>query len=768
MKIKRFFLAAMAIGIGVSEGLTQNNLPGSWKAYLNHTACIQATEMNGIIYTLTSGGMFAYEPESQETKTFSTIDGMSGINPTAIYHAEDAGNIFIGYEDGMIDYYSGAGEFGYFSQIQTNTFYTQKRINEFFAKENRLYVATDFGLVVYNLDNGLPITDVTQFGVGNATRLKISSVTVFKNRIYVLVQNSGIFSANENATNLKDPAEWTIEDESTGFPTTEPIFQLKSTPTILLARSDTTTYFSDGLSGWEQHPKLTGRLDRLYAWGEIVGGSRINRTSVFYNETDNITFFVEGGVEDVVYIRKNVFLVATRFNGLLYFDTYEVTNVTPDGPRSNDCVRIAAGNGELYVAPKGYDQAYTPEVSTLGVYYYNKSAGWTFLDQSQGLDPTVSTGFARVVYDDNSGNTWAGSWGSGLVELQNGEQRAFYNCQNAGISTINANCNLTNRENSRVSGIDLDFSGNLWMSLDFAREPLMVRNTDGQWLATPSFRFPQNHHITDMIVDDYGNKWMVNAEQGLLVYLDNNTPLDFDDDRVISLKAGLNQGNLPTNQVYSLAKDMDGFVWVGTGQGVTVFYDPFSISQGKVVDASPPVFERRPLLKDAIINAITVDGGNRKWFATNDGVFLMSEDGDQEIYHFNEENSPLLSDAVNDIAVDNNTGEVFFATARGIISFQGDATTGETNCNEILVYPNPVFTDYEGVVTIRGTGPESRVKITSVTGMLVKEILSQGGTAIWDGRDVYGNKVKSGVYLALISNRNGDNGCVGKFTVIAR
>lgn len=768
MKGLKFFSVGLIIFFSISSVWGQNNLPGAWRAYLNHTECIQATEINGIVYSLSKGGMFAYDPESQETRTFSTIDGLSGINPTTIYHAEANGSIFIGYESGMIDYFSEPGNINYLSQIQTNTFYTQKRINEFFAKDNRLYVATDFGLVIYNLDDRLPITDVTQFGLGNPTRLKLTSVTVFKNRIFVLVQNVGIFSADENSTNLKDPSVWTQEDESTGFPATEPVYQLKSTPTILLARSDTSTYFSDGVSGWAQHPKLTGKLDRLYAWGEIVGGSRINRTSVFYNETDQITFFIDGGVEDVVYLRKNVFLIATKFNGLQYFDTYEVSNATPDGPRTNDCVRIAAGNGELYVAPKGYDQAFTPEVSNLGIYYYTAQQGWAFLDKDQGLDPSVSTGFARVTYDDNTASAWVGSWGAGLVELKNGQQEAFYNCQNAGISTINANCNLSNRENSRVSGIDRDFAGNLWMSLDFAREPLMVRTPAGNWSATPSFRFPQNHHIIDMIVDDYGSKWMLNAEQGILVYLDNNTPTDFDDDRVISLKAGLNQGNLPTNQVYSIAKDLDGFIWVGTGQGVTVFYDPYSISQGKVVDASPPVFERRPLLKDAIINAIFVDGGNRKWFATNDGVFLMSEDGDEEIYHFTEANSPLLSDAVNDIAVDNSSGEVFFATSRGMISFQGDATTGASNCNDILVFPNPVFSDYEGSVTIRGTGPESRVKITSVSGLLVKEIRSQGGTAIWDGRDLYGNKVRSGVYLALISDRNGENGCVGKFTVIAR
>lgn len=770
MKVIKFFLLVLFPLCTVQFLWGQGNQLGSWKAYLNHRETVQAVEKEGIVYTISKGGMFAYEIETGEKSAFSTVEGLSGINPTTIYFAESTGEIYIGYENGMIDFFSNPNQFGYLSQIQTNTFYTQKRINEFFATSDRLYVATDFGLVVYDLQTGLPITDITQFGVGNPTRLKIISVTVFKGRIYVVVNNVGIFSASENSPNLKDPAEWFYEDETSGFPSTEPVFELKSNDNILLARSDTTVYFTEGGNGWTEHPQLKGKVDHIYAWkGGEIGASRITRTSIFYNENDQITFFIQGGVEDVVFIRKDVFIIATRFNGLQHFDTWEITDATPDGPRSNDCIRVAAGNGELYIAPKGYDQAFNTDKSTLGIYYYTRPNGWSFLDRDNGgLDQSVSTGFARVTYEDNTSTAYVGSWGSGLVEVQQGIMQEFYNCQNADISTINGNCNLENRENSRVSGMDVDFYGNLWMTMDFAREPLMVRNTDGQWFKTPSFRFPQNHHVVDMIVDDYGTKWMVNAEQGLLAYLSNNTPLDFDDDRVISLKSGLNQGNLPTNQVYSIARDQDGFVWVGTGQGVTVFYDPFSISQGKIVDASPPVFERRPLLKDAIVNGIAVDGGNRKWFATNNGVFLMSEDGDEQVYHFTEANSPLLSNSVNDVEIDHSTGEVFFATSRGLVSFQGDATAGEENCNDILVFPNPVFTDYDGMITIRGTGAESKVKITSVSGLLVKEIDSQGGTAVWDGRDVYGKKVRSGIYLALIADRNGENGCIGKFTVIAR
>ncbi|MEM7656470.1 MAG: two-component regulator propeller domain-containing protein [Bacteroidota bacterium] len=220
--------------------------------------------------------------------------------------------------------------------------------------------------------------------------------------------------------------------------------------------------------------------------------------------------------------------------------------------------------------------------------------------------------------------------------------------------------------------------------------------------------------------------------------------------------------------MFSLAKDKDGFVWVGTAKGVTVFFDPFSISQGQIVDASPPVFDRTALLKNSTVTAIAVDGGNRKWLGTEDGIFLVSENGDELIEQFTEENSPLLSNRINDISIDETTGLIFIATDKGLMSFQGDAVEGEERCTDVLVYPNPVFTDFQGQITIRGTTAESKVKITTVSGALVKEVDSLGGVATWDGRDVYGQQVRSGVYLALIADRNGENACIGKFTVIAR
>jgi hypothetical protein len=331
--------------------------------------------------------------------------------------------------------------------------------------------------------------------------------------------------------------------------------------------------------------------------------------------------------------------------------------------------------------------------------------------------------------------------------------------------------NPSDKTRTRVSGIDRDLNGNLWVSIDRAIPPLVVQTPEGEWFEVAADQFPTNpedNHITDLIVDQLGTVWMVNYNRNLWAYSSNGTPDDWQDGKLLTFLTGINQGGLPSDQVFAVAEDQEGFIWVGTAQGVSVIFDPFTVSRGQVVDGSEPIFGQRRLLENTSINAIAVDGGNRKWIGTNDGVYLVSENGDDVIQEFNTDNSPLISDQVTDVSIDPSTGEVYFATAKGLISYQGDAVAGNAQCEDVLVYPNPVFTDYGGDIAIRGMSEGSTVKITTVSGLLVTELESLGGLATWDGRDHRGRKVRSGVYLALISDRNGDSACTGKFVVIER
>jgi hypothetical protein len=765
---QRIILTGWLLACALLPAAGQQLRPGEWRAYLSHRLAYQSLLRGNVVYTLTSGGLFTYDTLSRETRAYSTVDGLSSVPPSSLYYIPEYNRIVIGYADGSLDYFSELDDIRYLPDIRRNTFFTDKRINGFSHSGTRLFVATNFGLIVYSLDNNLPITDVTQFA-GNQSRLPVTSVATGEGKVWVTVQGKGLYSAPLSAANLRDPQIWAFESGGAGLPAGTNIRQVAAADRLYVQEASAGVYVRNGLA-WEAVPDLAGAWDRIYVSTGAVGASRISDGRVRYDNGIIFPLSVEGGIQHIASAGIGRAYVSTAFFGAVEVISFTQTRISPNGPQNNNSLRLAVGGGDVYVAPGGYDQIYTPVVSGEGIYYFNgELQAWEQLDQASGRLPAVpSTGFARAYFDAEAGQAWLGSWGAGLLRLASGQVEAAYTCENSSLSIITEPCNPSRLDNTRVSGIDRDPFGNLWVSQDFARDPLAVQTAAGAWQKIPGFRFPANHHIVDLMADDLGNVWMINSEQGLLVYTSNGTPEVLDDGRLISLRAGVNQGGLPTNEVTALALDQDGFVWVGTTEGVVVYYDPFSISQGSIVDAGTPAFDRTALLSNTTVNAIAVDGGNRKWFATRDGAFLLSENGDEVIRQFTEENSPLLSNEVLDIQIDPESGEVFMATDRGLISYQGDATEGERDCSSILVYPNPLFSDYEGPIVIEGTTTGSSIKITSASGLLVREIESQGGRAVWDGRDVYGEKLRSGIYLALIADRNGEKGCVGKFTVIRR
>lgn len=233
------------------------------------------------------------------------------------------------------------------------------------------------------------------------------------------------------------------------------------------------------------------------------------------------------------------------------------------------------------------------------------------------------------------------------------------------------------------------------------------------------------------------------------------------------LYTGKGQGNLPSASVGSLAVDRDGQIWVGTTNGIAVFDDPASVVSGRNLDAYLPIFEKRRLLANENVTSIAVDGGNRKWIGTNNGVFLFSDDGTLLVNNFTTDNSPLPSNQINYIAIEPSTGEVFFRTAQGMVSYQGTAlNAGDDVSGNVLIYPNPVRPDYEGLITIDGLFENVVVKITDVAGRLMYETKANGSRAVWNGQYATGGKVPSGIYYVMTSTDEGNQTLMGKIAIV--
>jgi len=274
-----------------------------------------------------------------------------------------------------------------------------------------------------------------------------------------------------------------------------------------------------------------------------------------------------------------------------------------------------------------------------------------------------------------------------------------------------------------------------------------------------------------MAVDRNGYLWFINKQAGLVVFNPNGTVTDESDDQFKTLTTAEGGGNLPSNTVRCITEDIDGEIWVGTEEGVAVFYAPENVFTENDFDAQQILIEQdgniQILLETEKVSAITIDGANRKWIGTQGaGVFLMSEDGTNQIYAFNKDNSPLISNNINDIEINHETGEVLFATDLGIISFQSEATGFSDDYADVYAFPNPVREDYDGPIAIRGLLGETDVKITDIAGNLVFETISKGGTATWFGRNLQGERVQTGVYVVFCSDSEGEKTFVTKILLV--
>jgi ligand-binding sensor domain-containing protein len=253
---------------------------------------------------------------------------------------------------------------------------------------------------------------------------------------------------------------------------------------------------------------------------------------------------------------------------------------------------------------------------------------------------------------------------------------------------------------------------------------------------------------------------------------DNNTPDVFSDDKFKKLRIQDSE-NQVIGSVYSLAEDQDGNIWVGTDQGPVIYFNPENVFESNLI-ASRILIPRNDgtnladyMLKTETITSIAIDGADRKWLGTAaSGAYLLSSDGKTKIKNFNVRNSPIFSDSIISLAVDSKSGDVWFGTSKGVQSYRGDATAGVEKFTRVLTFPNPVREDFSGNVTITGLMKDSRIKITDISGNLVYETVSQGGTATWDLNTYNGKRVATGVYLVFCASKDGSQSYVTKMLVI--
>lgn len=736
---------------------------GNWREHLPYQQAVDLDFSGDLIYVATKQVLFIYDMEDGSVERFSTLDGLSDVGISAIAYHKSTASLFIAYENANIDIIAPDGIFNFSDIKRSDNISGEKSINAVHMEGDFAYLSCGFGIVAFDMKN-LEFGDTYYIG-DEGSSLPIHELTILNNHIFAAT-DEGVRTGD-----LADPALLSYQNWTTLDNRPDSVFnsitnfngKIYANKTGEIFNTDSIFVYDN--TSWDllnkDFPLKVQRLSN--APNNLI--ATLSGSFLIYNDLGNI---VSGGSDgdtpysllpSVVKVSDNNRIwMADGRNGLMGFGSNGFTDpIFPSGPIDSGAGDIAIHNGDVWVAHDGRDDGWFPIYNTRLVSKMNNQI-WEEKDIPEDID---FRDMVTIEVDPrNPENVYAGTWGYGIVNYENGEFKEVID---------DTNSSLTRRESGGdifIGGIDFDKDGNMWVTNSQVAKQLAKRDVDGEW---ESVAIGGSTIDTDKVgfvmVDSRGYKWVQVFIKHLVVYNEETSIRS----RQINSREG--SGNLASDVVWAAVEDLNGDVWVGTDGGVSVFYNPQNILEpGNNYDASSVLVEFdgfvEKLLDGEKVYDIAIDGANRKWFATSSGVYLTSADGTEEIQHFTAENSPLLDNSVKQVEIDPQSGEVFFGTEKGMISYKADATEGGSKHSNVYAYPNPVKSGYDGQIAINGLVSNASVKITDVSGNLIYETTANGGRAVWNGRNFDGDKAHTGVYLIFSSDSEGTESNVAKILFV--
>ncbi len=708
---------------------------GQWKAELPYGNAYSVTASNNKIYCASEISIYSVNKEDNSIEELSKVTGLSDIESRIVAFDKVHNLLVVCYANANIDILKD-GEVINISDIERKNIVGDKSIYGVYFYGDYAYISCGFGIVVINLVK-FEIKDTYYIGP-NGSNLQVNDVTCDGTFLYAATV-SGVLRGELSDPNLVDFSHWYTFQQIDGLAPGKFTDVVTFNGTVYTSKGD--TIFQQLGTAWTPWLIRNGYLvykmeagpTKLLICQLNPYGSRVMTINTTSNEMDSIS-----SAQPYQAIEEDgIIWIADLYQGLKkYSNGYEEV-IYPNGPWTSRVFDLAVNSNShnLYVAPGGYNPSFGFTFNQDG-FFARIDDIWKHFDVSN--TPILKDTFDIVCVTVNPANnrTYFGSLWLGIVEFD--DSLGITNQYTNENSTLSG----TNGDSKRVKASDIAFdkSGNMWVSNLGALVPICVKKADGTWLDfQPPFTIDQNW-ITEIAFDDYNQVWFVLPRQGIMVY---NYGDDLDatsDDKYKKLQQGAGLGNLPTLSVNCLATDKNGYIWVGTAEGVTVYYCPGDVFAEIPCDAQQIVITATDgyngyLLGTENVKKIVVDGANRKWFATDNGVWLFSEDGSEEILHFTKDNSPLFSDFITSLDIDYSTGEVYIGTERGILVYRGDATAGSVKSCAPLVFPNPVRENYTGPIAITGVVNNAEVKITDAEGNLIFRTTALGGQVIWDGKN---------------------------------
>ncbi|GAA4389830.1 two-component regulator propeller domain-containing protein [Hymenobacter koreensis] len=732
---------------------------GDWQLHLPTNFSLAIADAGDRLYVVSADVFYVFDKDLKTVQPLSRRDGLSDVGVSTVAYDSVSRQVVVGYRSGTIDILRANGRLvTSIFDIQRKPLQGSKAISAVHFSGRNGYVTTPIGIVVLDMQR-LEIRD-TYVNIGpQGTVPRVYATAVLGDSLYA-TSDIGILSGRIG-TNLLDFRQWRLRAG------------LRAVPLELHTRQ-----LFAGVGGSLFTNTGNGRWTRVNYNGSNIRSLRTSAAGLLVTEPSRVTVLAGGsGVVrnqlqsalvtnafDAVRARSGPVYVADAAKGVVEINLRDQSaeSYAANAPATAQVFGLLASGGKVNVFPGGYNGAYEQSDNRRGFFEYDENGRWT------NYDPiTLPTQFPNV--DDlvrgartPDGTLYVASYGDGLVEWKGpGEFRTFAE-GTPGTPLLNS---ASLPRFTRITDVASDAEGNVWVTNrhQFAgRSGLFVFNpATTQWRSVPYFTGSES--LGRIVIDDSNHAWVVSDRRSgvsRVTVADGNG----------QTRSFSNGEGLPSNTFYAIAKDREGRIWVATEAGVAVYDDPATVFTAPESFRKPLVVRGAgtgfDLLSTDVVTAIAIDGANRKWFGTNNGLWLFNANGDESLQHFTTANSPLPSNRILDVSVNDRTGEVWVGTDVGVVAYRGSATVTEGKPECAKVFPNPVRRDFAGQVGISGIANNAEVKITDVTGTLVYQTRATGGTVVWNLADYNGRKVQSGVYLVLTSDAQGENGCIAKVAVV--
>tara|TARA_R110002126_G_scaffold52743_3_gene143110 strand:- start:2007 stop:4355 length:2349 start_codon:yes stop_codon:yes gene_type:complete len=742
-----------------------------WKGYFSYNEIKDVTQGSNIIYAAADNAIFSLDTQTNEMKEITTVNGLSGESISTIYYSEDYELLVVGYENGLIEVV-----FDNDTEILTvvdiidkpTISPTDKKINHINPYQNLIYISTNYGISVYDLER-LEFGDTYFIGNGGS-QIPVTQTTIFEDYIYAsCLSGNGIWKAPVTSLNLIDFQNWQLvssgnwqsieanENNLYAINNNSKIYQI-----IGNSVSELFTYsrLPLDLRSVSSNLIVTTR-DEVFVYDSnftIVSQIPIN--------SDFNTQYTSAIIDlDNIYVgTKDFGILKTAINNTSVFD-----EIHPEGPLFNTPFSIESEPNGVWVTFGGYSLFYVPFGRRRGFSHLNNDS-WVNVSYDEAFQARDINGIAINPFSANQ--VFISSFNNGLIEVNENIPTILYDQNNSGLESL-VIPNNTSFISVRVLNPLFDRNGLLWTLSTLVDKPLKSYNpATNQW---------KSYDFTDVIIDGFtggnlgyagiviGNdetKWIASYKYGLIGFNENgNSPL------IKSISK--DEQNMPTELATAVALDNRNQLWIGTFRGLRVLYNTSNFFTEENITVDEIIIEEdgiaKELLFEQYVTDIEVDGSNNKWIGTSDsGLFYLSPNGQNTIFHFTKDNSPLPSNSISDVSLDKINGVVYIATSKGLLSFNSGGSSASEDLSSAFAYPNPVrpgFNIIDDKVKIKDISENINIKITDIEGNLVAEAQSRinqryqgynleidGGTAYWNGKNLANNVVASGVYLVMLSD----------------